>query len=322
MDAMDHERMKGLTFEQTLRALVARSRDPRKKALWAAKNDHAADPMDKKNAETWTEDWARYFAALPAFFRQKPETLKRAEREIREDNPATASLLGGLSSSGSPAAQKVLARLAKDETLDMKIRESALRNLVQCTRPTEKTADIVWAFTDDSDFTRLAVFGIGIIARKMRKSGEVETASKYVSKLIDRLGEVEDPHQKRDVLRGISNSGDPAAMDAVAPLFNAEEPAVRGGAVEAVRLMEIPEADRLIAEKISFKTEDTAGVRASAIRAAANRSQEDPILAALLEAAQFDPDMKVKKESRKLLYSWSNGNPELVAKLEAIADTD
>jgi hypothetical protein len=63
-------------------------------------------------------------------------------------------------------------------------------------------------------------------------------------------------------------------------------------------------------------------VRVSAIRAASNRSNEDPILAALLTAAQEDPDKKVKKEARKLLFTWSRNSPELTAKLEQIADAE
>jgi hypothetical protein len=46
----------------------------------------------QRAAEAWTEDWARYFAALPAFFRQLPETLSAAEEAVRAGHPATASL--------------------------------------------------------------------------------------------------------------------------------------------------------------------------------------------------------------------------------------
>ncbi len=137
IDAMDKEKMKGLTFERTLNALVSKSRDPRKKALWASKNDEPSLVKDQKRAEKWTEDWARYFAALPAFFRQEPAALKRAEKEIREGKPATASLLGGLESSGNPEAQEVLIRLVRDDKLIIELRESALRNLVQCAHPTK-----------------------------------------------------------------------------------------------------------------------------------------------------------------------------------------
>jgi hypothetical protein len=181
---------------------------------------------------------------------------------------------------------------------------------------------MVWQQSESATHARLAVYGLGIIARKMRKNGEVEEASTILKQLLERLDQVTDPHEKRDVLRGISNTGDATALPAIRALLRDDTPAVRGGAVEALRLMETPEVDRLIADQLSPDAEPATGVRLSTIRAASTRSHEDPLLAALIEAATDDPDEKVKKEARKLLLSWSKDTPELTTVLEQIAEAD
>ncbi len=92
--------------------------------------------------------------------------------------------------------------------------------------------------------------------------------------------------------------------------------------MEAVRLMETQEADEIIARHINHEKEPAWGVRVSAVKAASTRSKADPIMSALLKAASDDPELKAKKEVRKLLFSWSRDNPELTAKLEEIAEAD
>ena len=322
VDAMDDQRMRGLTFDDTLKALVARSRDPRRKALWEKQEQKHGRAKDDTVAKAWTEDWSRYFIALPAFFRQQPETLKIAENQIRKGSPATQSLFGGLSSSGSPGAQALLARLALDQKLDRELRLSAVRNLVQCKMPTKETAEVVWGMAGDSILSRYSVFGIGIIARKLRKAGETESAGLILSNLINRLGSISDPNEKRDVLRGISNTGDPAAYESIKPLIADPNPTIRGGAVEAVRLMEIPEADRLIADRILLENEPAAGVRVSAINSASNRSHEEPLLSVLIDAASNDPEDKVRRAARKVLLAWSRDTLALKPILAQIADAD
>lgn len=322
LDAMDVQRMEGLTFDTLLEALIAKANDPNRQKLWDKKNDKDAPKGQNAAAQKWTADWSRYFSAIPAFFRQQPKTLKRAEKEIRNGSPAARSLIGGLSSTGTQAAQDILLKLALDESLDIKVRESAVRNLVQCRLPTEKTAQSVMKLADHEVLSRYALYGVGIYARKFRTAGNVDFSAELVGWLLEKLGAESDAGNRRDLLRALSNTADDAILQPMTRLLQSAEPGDRAGALEALRLLTVNQVDAVLAERMIEANEPSELVRITAVQTAARRDRENPVLAALIAAAQKDSGKKVKREARRVLFGWSNDLPELKQTLETIAAAD
>ncbi|MBN2340648.1 MAG: hypothetical protein JXX29_06420 [Deltaproteobacteria bacterium] len=321
-EAMDRQRMAGLTFEQLLEALKAKAVDPNRDNLWQKKNEETADSSQLEAAAEWTEDWSKYFSALPAFFRQQPQTLKRAEAEIRLGSAATRSLLGGLSSAGTQETQRLLLKLALDKKLDVKTREGAIRNLVQCRKPTWETAQSVWKLRDHELLSRYALFGTGIIARKLNQEGRFENGNELVDKLIAELDTGKDADTRRDILRGLSNSADERILPTMKRLLRGDDVSDRAGALEALRLLGGGAVDELIALHLDETTEPVAAVRLVAIQTAARRERREPLLSALIAAAKTDSDTRTKREARRVLFGWSQDLPELKQILENIAASE
>jgi hypothetical protein len=317
--AMDSARMEGLDFDTVLKALVARAKDPRRRGLWAKKNEAAVDAAQVKDATEWTHDWSRYFTALPAFFRQQPQTLKRAEKEIRKGSPAATSLIGGLSSSGVAAAQQILLALARDEKLDAGLREAALRNLAQCNLPTVETAEAMRAMFTDEFSKRYAVYGTGIISRKLRESGEDAAALAGVNWLLSLLEGETDVPARRDILRGLANAGHPVVLPSMGKLLTSDVASDRAGALEALRLVDDPAVDALIAQRLNPKAEPERAVREAAVQAASTRSPAVPLRQAVIDAAQTDPEKRVKTLAMKLLRQWVSNDPSLQPIIDSIA---
>ncbi|NLN62969.1 MAG: hypothetical protein GX146_08830 [Myxococcales bacterium] len=318
--AMDAARMEGLTFDAVLKALVAKAKDPRRRGLWSKKNDETASEVQAKDAAEWTEDWSRYFSALPAFFRQQPQTLKRAEKEIRRGSPATTSLIGGLSSSGIAAAQQLLLKLARDTKLDAALRESALRNVAQCRQPTVETAEALRALYADAFSKRYAVFGTGIISRKLRESGDEAAALAGVNWLLSLLQTESVAAERRDILRGLANAGHPAVLAPMERLLASDVMLDRAGALEALRLVRDPVVDERIAHHLRASVEPEGAVREAAVQAASTRRSADPLRQALIAAAKTDPEKRVRGLAFKLLRQWSAHDPALVPIIASMAE--
>jgi len=322
VDAMDRQRMEGLTFKKLLDALVDKSRDPRKKRLWRAKNDKAADKKQQKDADRWTKDWSVYFAALPAFFRQQPKTIKIAEKEIIKGSPATSSLLGGLASSATLAAQKTLLKLAENSRLDDTVREAAMRNLVQCRSPFIETSEAVKKFYNKGFLASYAVYGTGIIARKLRESGEFDKAAESVRWLAELLKKEKNSDRRRDIFRGLANSAHPLLLEITGNYLNSSDPSDRAGAIDSLRLVKNPGVDKIIIKALDYASEPEKSVRIAAINALSVREKSSRTISTLIKTAQEDPESRVKSAARKLLYTWAKNDNALQQQLLTINWTD
>lgn len=317
IDAMDASRMGDLTFDDLLAALVAKAGDANRK-LVGKKNDEAVDEKDVAGAQKWMADWSRYFSALPAFFRQQPETIKRAEKEIRKGSPATTSLLGGLSSAGTPESQRLLLQLASDTSLSDDVRGAAARNLVQCRLPTEDTAKAVRDLHDNPLLSRFYIMGIGIIARKLQEDGKPDAAEENVAWLLELLKGTKEGAVRRDILRGIANSAHPMVFEEMKRLIREGGVNDRAGAIEAIRLLKFGEVNNIVATHLDFHQESSSFVREAAVAAAAVREPIDPIRGALIDAATNDPHKQVKRKMLQVLKEWSKKDESLIPIIEKV----
>ena len=260
------------------------------------------------------------FMALSAIFRKDPATIRRASAIIRKDGAVASALVDAISSAGTPFGQATLLELATDAKLPQRLREAAAGSLIRSDRPSPETVAGLGTRLDDPVIGVHATYGLGTFARKLRKAGEVQIANEISQLLVQRLAAVREQADKVRVLRGIANSAWVGALPAVRPYLDDRDPYLRAGAVEALRLMDAPEIDGLIAKRMSDKE---LVPRNAALNAAIPRPPSPVLIAAVAEIASKASDTQGRMQAVRLLVRWLPARGAAVRPtLEQIAASD
>jgi len=122
------------------------------------------------------------------------------------------------------------------------------------------------------------------------------------------------------VLRGIANSAFVGAIDAVRPYLVDPDPSVRLAAVQALRRMDSPDAQTLIAERL--ERDETSKVRVAALEAASFGAGSPTLRDAVARTATSAGDAHSRLEAVRLLRQWLPRYPGLRATLERAAKDD
>ena len=137
--------------------------------------------------------------------------------------------------------------------------------------------------------------------------------------LIRRLRTVDGGARDDRILRAISNSGYAPALPAVVPFLDDSREAVRVDALEAIRLMDSPEVDGVIASRLGGNAPPK--IQLAAIDAVRVRKPTATLAQALGGAAR-SPDSHVRYGAVELAVAWLNRRPELRHTLERVARHD
>lgn len=316
--SFDQLRIDGLTFDGVVQALEAEPTDdaasqgtPRK----ATDADATETDGAKRQA---LQSRSRYFTALSALLRQDPKNVPKAVERIRRNSPATIVLLDALAASGDASAQAGLVTMVRDAKMTPMLRQSAAFSLIRTQAATEATVRALIELMDDPAVGAFAVYGLGTAARRLRESNQAPLALVATQALLNRLGHVKGG-RLIDVLRGISNSGYSGALPAVRPYLADKDPALRGAAVEAVRLMDDPTVDGVIAHALQDQDES---MRLSALNAAKTRAPSEVLATGLDKIARSDEAVRCRERAVQLIGRWVTARPELRATLQYVAEHD
>jgi len=113
---------------------------------------------------------------------------------------------------------------------------------------------------------------------------------------------VRDQNAKTTVMRSIANSAYTGALGAVRPYLASDDPFLRAAAVEALRLMDNPKVDPLIADRLANDKQIV--VRNAALTAAAPRSPSPVLLGAVEGVAARSSDTQGRLNAVRLLARW------------------
>jgi len=270
------------------------------------------------------EDTARArlgaFGTMVAVLRAKPESVRLATAAVERGSRARASLLDALGAAGTKDAQEALQRVARQSKLPDVVRKKAAYALIRTPRPTGESVDALITLLADKLLRVYAVYGLGTYARRLRESGESAVAERATNQLLALLGTTEASSQRVDVLRGISNSGDPSAFAAVRSLLADPDPSIRAAAVDALRLMPNAEVDSLVAARMS--AEEKSDVRIEALDAAGARQPNEPLPSAVAAVATGAADPESRVRAVRVMGKWVAARPELRKVLEQVARDD
>lgn len=312
---LDSVRIGDLTFQETIARLeaIAKDYDPTKLAESAA----AADSADGKTAEVAIER-NRYFTALAAFYRQDPAYVARGVALARGGSPAAKWVISALGASGTPEGQAALAGLITEDALGKPLQKIAGLALVQANQPLVASARAFEALLEQPEWQQFALFAVGIYARRMREVGQTAEAERLAKLLLQRLARAKEKAELRDALGALSNAAYAPATAAIRPFLTHAEPAVRQAALQALRLIDSEEVDRLMITVLGKDASED--VRALAADTARERpTLRRPVIDAVATAAAGDADVSVRLMAVRSLGAWLPTHPDLRKRLEAIA---
>ena len=316
----DAQRIGDYTFDKALKALEAQARDPRHNQLLESVRGQPFEPDELKERQAKLDVQGKAFIALAALLRTDKKNVALAVAGVRAHSPALRGLLDALAAAGTGEAQAALVALMNDAKLGLPLQRAAASSLM---RTEHATADSVTAFEShvgaNDPLHVFALYGLGTISRRLRAAGEGARADTIVQKLVTDLSEVSTPADQVNVLRAIANSGGVIAFDAVRPLLDAKPVNVRVAAVDALRLMQRPEVDGIIAKSLS---QPEAAVQDAALDAVSVRTPTPALVGALQQAASSAAKPGLRLKAVRIMVQWLPQRPELRASLERLASSD
>jgi hypothetical protein len=316
----DAQRIGDYTFDKALAELEAQARDPHRNELVESVRGQPFKPDDLQERRAKLDAQGHAFIALSALLRSDVKNIPRAVASVRGHSPATRGLLDSLASAGTKDTQAALVSLMNDAKLELPLRRAAASSLIRTERATAESVSALQAHVATSDPLHVfAVYGLGTISRRLREAGEVAQADAIVQGLVAQLKAVHSPTDQVDALRAIANSGGVAAFDAVIPLLEAKDLNVRVAAVDAVRLMQRPEVDGIIAKSLG---QPEASVQEAALDAVSVRTPTPALVAALQRAATSAAKPGLRLKAVRIMVRWLPLRPELRPSLEHLAASD
>jgi hypothetical protein len=317
-DAVDRAKIGTFTFESVLAALVAAERDAAPVVTDAERQ--LSTPEENAQRERRLNEQNRAFSALTALLRQKPELLGRTVTLIRAGKPAPRLLLDALAACDTPAAKTALVALVNEPKLSADLREAAAHDLSRVETPSVETVETLTSLLEKPQLGLIALYGLGTQARHLRDRGQSDAAERIGQLLTEQLGRATDTEHRVHVLRAIANSGLSSLLRMVKPLIDSPSEAERGAAIEALRLMDAPEVDGVIAARLAG--EPSAFVRRAVLGAVKPRKPTAELKLAVATAAEHDKDDHDRYAAIALLVNWLPQDASLREPLARIADRD
>jgi hypothetical protein len=314
---LDAAKIGGLTFDQIVSGLETIAKESEDVKLTETLNGAETDPEEVAAGKAWMGRRNRFFTALAATFRKHPETIPRALAIIRAGSTASDAMVSALGAAGTEAGHEALLSLMADARRTDRERKSAGLALVRTKVPTVFAAHALERLLPDPYWKEYATFGLGTYARRLGEAGNAAELERIGALLVRLLQSAKDRAARLDALAGISNAGYAGALPAVRPLLDADDPIVRGGAVQALRLMKRDDVDALIAERL--RKDKAPEVRVTAVQAAGNRNPSKVLGDALSERMLADDNARVRMQALKLVLRWQQDLPELSPVLAQVA---
>jgi len=312
--SFDGLRTEGKTFQGVVALLEERAREKQ-----SAKKAKEQSTQDKDAAPS--EEHATAFSALVAFLRSQPQTIELAMARLRAQSPAADLIVSALGAARTPAAQAALLAIIGDPKMPLALRNGALIDVGRNARPEREVAPAILAVLSEPGLAAQARMSLGSLSRRLREAGRIEEADALRPVFTAQLAAAKSPTVRADVLRAISNSGDPTLFPIVVPFFDERATGdERAAAAEALRHMQLSEVDPLLAKQLT--AESDAHVALAIIGAMRTRGASAVLVPALIAVMASGTTPNVRQRAVELAVRWARDYPELRAALQEAAQKD
>jgi HEAT repeat protein len=240
---------------------------------------------------------------MRALFTLDPEAAARVPALLRgeKDRNTYSSLIGSLSAASTPESVKALGEVVLDAELPTAVRVDAAAGLGVEEKPTQEGVAALRQLTQsgEEDLRSTATLALGNAARNLETQKD-PSADALLRELKDAVVTAPTPEARALRLRALANSAHPLALSTIQEALRDASPVVREAAVEALRLIPDPAADRMLAA--SMLEDPVPEVRRAAIFASSFRPLP-PLMPALERALRTDAVDAVRIEVVRLLGS-------------------
>jgi hypothetical protein len=256
---------------------------------------------------------------LVALMTLHPEACREVARKLAQvdvETTAFQALAMALTTTGTAAAQEALAEVM---ATDLEDRPHAVELLIPhlslTQTPTTATEGRLRQLAND-DSGGTARLALGSIAHQLQDA-DPERAHRLVTDLDTELARASTPRERTLLLSALGNAGAPDQTATIAPFADDSDPAVRERAVNALRLIDTPEAHDLLERKA--RTDPSSAVRARAVEALSFTPPAADLLPLYRDILADETSLPVVKEAAHNLFLMSRTQPEALAALTAFA---
>lgn len=195
-----------------------------------------------------THAFRRLNAALEAAVRIDEDAEHAAFARSEPGQPYAAELLTALARSNRPEALLHIAkRLQPSSRLPLELRARTLIALSKNAYVTRPVVRALEALTSDPQLGEGAVLGLGALSYRLQRTDPL-LAQEIHHLLAARLDQAGTREQTELALRALGNAGNGASLPKLERFLVARDPKLRAVAVEALRRLEGPEVNALLAQ--------------------------------------------------------------------------
>ena len=257
-----------------------------------------------------------------------PGALRDASREIRvAASPESArAVLGALVSTEGAGAQSTLAELARDPSVSEDLRAQALMGLGTADSPTRDSIEQLQALAKDEDLSRglrdtaLLALGAAVGENDGADPSAAKAAETSSAFLVQGLENARNPTEAAAYADALGNAARPDGLGALLNLAKSPDPRLRGTAISALRKMQGPEVEALLAS--TLRSDPDPSVRSDALQALRYRELTSVTLAALVHVIKQDQVKSVRHQAVGVAVMHAEDVPELMAAVAWASEHD
>jgi hypothetical protein len=238
---------------------------------------------------------------MEALLQLEPQRIPEVVREVRagRGDPSALDAVAGV---GTPAAQQELLALAADKAAPVELRETALEAMHSVQEPTEQALVGLDAMrtSGDKDVKGGASLAFGTLAGRLAER-DPEGARGHLEKLNADYDAAATDLERIQVLEIVGNAARPEVLAPIEKALASKNDELRKAGARALRLVEDPAADRLLAAVMV--SDPSIDAREGAFFAASFRRFE-PLAQAITTIVRTEKDAKVRGAALGLLATY------------------
>ncbi len=230
-------------------------------------------------------------------------------------------LSGALSEDRSVASQRGLVTLLRFHAADWQRLFTLIAALAHVPNPSPETESLLWSLADSagSGVRSAAEQALAIIAHCLPAEA-IERSRGIARRLADRISEARGVDRTCELISFVGNTGTEEALHIAEKYGNDSSDRVRRSSASALRWVENPRADTLLASML--QNDSSGSVRLEVLSALNWREPEEVTVKAEIAAAVRDATAEVRLESLRNLSNVRLDFPEVESVFRSLSDHD
>jgi HEAT repeat protein len=265
------------------------------------------------------DKYEREYVALVAILRVEPtQHLAAIKEHVLTGGPLQTALIAALQDCGTEVAHAAMRELLRSSELGRDAKMELARGLSLTPQPSPTSVAALRELKSDPTYGPQAVYGLGANAFKLKQSNP-ELRADVTRELVHELDNSTSPDDQLVRLIALGNAGPDDALTSIGRMMGSTSENLRAAAATALRRITQPGADEMLAVLLN---DPSPVVRASALRALAERAPTEAGLLLLGTLCAVEPEFRVRALAVQLAARWLPRFPALGPVLSGVAEAD